>query len=101
MMSHELRLFGDRFRSCLIITARVGVHRLVPNVTAEPERDSIPQGATPACWVVQDKTSPNFVYFLHNGRVRPHAKPNDHVYFLCIHASLSTKIVEGMCYTRA
>jgi len=53
-MSDELRLFGDRFRSCSIIAARVGIHRLVPNVTAEPERDCIPHGAPPACWVVQD-----------------------------------------------
>ena len=99
-MSHELRLFGDRFRSCSIIAASVGVHRLVPNVTAEPQRDSIPQGATPACWVVQDKTGPNFVCVFHNGRVRPHAKPDDNVYFLCIHARLSTKIVSDLCYTR-
>lgn len=60
MMGNELRLFGDRFRSCPISAAGVGVHRLVPNVTAEPERDSIPQGATPACWVVQDKQNLDF-----------------------------------------
>ena len=58
-MSSELRLFGERFRSCQSIVASVEVHRHVPNVTAEPQRDSIPQGATPASWVVQDKTLPN------------------------------------------
>jgi hypothetical protein len=41
----------------------MGIHRLVPNVTAEPERDSIPQGATPACWVVQDKAAQNWCIF--------------------------------------
>lgn len=51
-MSSELLLFGDQFRSCSTIAGGVGVHRFVPNVPAEPERNGIPQGATSACWVV-------------------------------------------------
>ena len=99
-MNSQLHLFGDRFRSCLIIAANVGVHRLIPCVTAEPQRDSIPRGATPASWVVQDETGPDWVYFFCNSRVKSHGKPDDNVYVLCIHASLSTKIVSDLCYTR-
>lgn len=54
MMNNELRLFGLLALACSIIAVRVGVYRFVPNVTVEPERDSIPQGAIPACWVVQE-----------------------------------------------
>jgi hypothetical protein len=99
-MNSELRLLGDQFWSCLIIAASVGGHRLIPNVTVEPECDSIPQSTTPANWVVQEKTSPHLVSFFRNGRGKPHGKPDNNVSVLCIHTSLSTKIVSGLCYTR-